>query len=150
MSRFTSLATVPVSLGPCRCPETPHPEDTAEVYTTLGWDDLVDVGAAESDGAGRRILVTRAIASWNLVDEVETTNPKTGQTSKTILPVPVIEATVRLLDSDTLTVLAETVNAAYERAKEPVPNGSGAPSEDSSPESAARAQKKTPKPTTST
>lgn len=144
MSRFLDLETTTVPLGACQCPGTPHDEDTAEVYTVLGWDDLVDVAGAESDGAGRRILVTRAIASWNLLHEAE----RDGKT--VILPVPVVEATVRLLGPETLEAVAEAVNAAYERAKSPVPNDSGAPSQDSSQESASRPPRKPAKPTTST
>jgi len=144
VSRFLDLDTTRVPLGPCQCPGKPHTEDEAEVYTTLGWDDLVDVANADTDGAGRRILVTRAIARWNLVNDVERDGKKVS------LPVPIVEATVRLLDSGTLEAVAEAVNAAYENARSPVPNDSGAPSEDSSPESAPRPPKKTPKPTTST
>lgn len=144
MSRFLDLDTTTVSLGACQCPGTPHEEDSAEVYTTLGWDDLVDVGEAPSEGAGRRLLVTRAVARWNLVHEVEVNG------KPTIMPVPIVEATVRLLDSATLAALAEAVNAAYEAARAPVPNDSGAPLADSSQESAPRGRTKTQKPTTST
>ena len=123
MSRFAELATTTVSLGACQCAGTPHPDgDEARVYDVLGWDDLVDIGMAPSEGAGRRILVTRAIASWNLVDEDG--------------PVPVTEATVRLLDSGTLEALAEHVNAAHMRATT-LPNASGAPSRRSRRESAS-------------
>ncbi len=140
MGRFLQLATRPVSLGPCQCPGSPHEEDTAEVYTVLGWDDLVDVGMAESEGAGRRILTTRAIASWNLV-ELDDGEQK---------PVPVSEATVRLLGAETLETIAEAVNEAYARGRDPVPNASGAPSPASSRGSASRSRKKSPTPTTST
>jgi hypothetical protein len=113
--------TKPISLGPCQCPGTPHPDgDEAQVYTTIGWDDLVDVSSAESEGAAQRILATRAIASWNLVDEFEVD----GKVE--VKPVPIVEATVRLLDPKTLEPLAEEIQALYERARAPLPNGSGA------------------------
>lgn len=124
--RFQSLETTTVPLGACRCPGTPHERDEAEVYNVLGWDDLVDIGMAASEGAGRRILVTRAIAAWNLVELDEAGTPR---------PVPIIEATVRLLDPPTLEAIAEAANAAYDRARAPLPNESGAGSPRSQPES---------------
>ena len=151
MSRFVTLKTRPVPLGPCQCPGTPHPDgDVAQVYSAIGWDDLVDVGSAPTEGAGRRILVTRAIASWNLVELADVLdddgNPTGEQVAK---PVPVVEASVRLLGDATLTMLADAVNEAYEAARDPVPNGSGALSPDSSSESASPSQPTTPTPTTS-
>ena len=119
MSRFIAPVNEPltrtVSLGPCECPGSPHEEDTAEVYRVLGWDDLVDIGTADSDGASRRILVTRAVASWSLEE-------RNGD--GTNHPVPVVEAVVRLLDPATLEKLAESVNEAYDKAKAPLPNAS--------------------------
>jgi hypothetical protein len=100
------------------------------VYDVIGWDDLTDIGRAPSEGAGRRILVTRAIAAWNLVDEF----PVDGEPK--LLPVPITEATVRLLEPQTLEALAEHVNAAHTRATAPLPNAPGAPSRPSQRESA--------------
>lgn len=122
MSRFIASlqgpATRTVPLGPCECPGTPHPDgDTAEVYEVLGWDDLYDVGVAAqtSAGAAMRLLVTRAVQSWTLLDGL----------NGNAISVPIVEATVRLLDSATVNALAEAANAAYEKANAPLPNGSG-------------------------
>jgi hypothetical protein len=137
MSRFVSALderlTRTVPLGPCDCPGAPHKDgDTAEVYRVLGWDDMVDIGGALTDGASRRILVTRAIASWTLEE-------RNGD--GTNHPVPIVESTVRLLDKKTLTALAESVNEAHTAAS--LPNASG---EESPPSPSAT----DPTPTTQT
>lgn len=124
MSRFIAPITEPITrtipLGPCDCPGTPHKDgDTAEVFTQLGWDDLVDIGLAPTEGAAQRVLTTRAIASWSL-------EYRNGDGSNH--PVPVNEATVRLLDPATLEAVAEAVNEAYEKAKAPLPKPPGAES----------------------
>lgn len=131
MSRFiapvSEAITRTISLGPCQCPATPHPDgDTAEVYRVLGWDDLVDIGLAgqQSEGSGQRVLTTRALASWTLIE--------TGKDGPA--PVPIVEATVRLLDSTTLNAIAEAVNEAYDKARAPLPNESGEESPPSQPE----------------
>jgi hypothetical protein len=120
---FTTDATATVVLGECRCPGRPHDEDVAEVALELPWDVLVDVGLL-SGGAAYRRLVLGALISWNL----------TGADGD---PVPVNGATVGRLRSDRLDPIAEAVNAAYERARAPLPNASGAPSRRSRRESAS-------------
>jgi hypothetical protein len=127
VSRFLRVGTRTVDLGPCECPGTPHQRDTAEVYTALCWDDLVDVGLAPTEGAARRLLVTRAIASWTLLDAEDGGEPR---------PVPITEETVRRLSPATVTKIAEAVGEAYAAAIAPPPNPSGAPSRPSRPESA--------------
>lgn len=111
---FLSDATRTVVLGECRCPGTPHEQDTAEVYEELPWDVLIDVGLLDGVAAYRR-LVLGALASWNLVDD-------DGE------PVPILDETVTRLRSDRLEPIAGAVNEAYQRARAPLPNGSGAPS----------------------
>ena len=130
MTRFiasvSETLTRTVSLGACQCPGTPHPDgDSAEVYRILGWDDLVDIGLAaqQSEGAAQRVLTTRALASWTLI-EAGSAGPG---------PVPIVESTVRLLDSATLNAIAEAVNEAYDKARAPLPNGSGEESPPSPP-----------------
>jgi len=118
---FTSDATTTVVLGECRCPGRPHAEDTAEVLLELPWDVLVDVGLLSGAAAYRR-LVTGALVDWNLVDAE-------GE------PVP-LDAISRLR-YDRLDPIADAVNTAYERAKAPLPNASGAPSRRSRRESAS-------------
>lgn len=111
---FVSDATVTVVLGECRCPGTPHDEDTAEVVEELPWDALVELGTLDGVAAYRH-LVLAALRSWSLVDDE-------GQ------PVPVEATTVGRLRPDRLEPIAAAVNAAYERARAPLPNASGAPS----------------------
>jgi len=118
---FTSDATTTVVLGECRCPGRPHTEDTAEVLLELPWDVLVDVGLLSGAAAYRR-LVTGALIDWNLVDA-------NGD------PVPL--DFVSRLRADRLDPIASAVNAAFEKAQAPLPNGSGAPSRRSRRESAS-------------
>jgi hypothetical protein len=120
---FTTDATTTVVLGECRCPGRPHEEDTAEVSVELPWDTLVDVGLL-SGGAAYRRLVLGALVEWNLVDA-------TGEV------VEINPVTVGRLRQDRLDPIAEAVNAAYERARAPLPNASGAPSRRSRRESAS-------------
>jgi hypothetical protein len=118
---FTSDATTAVVIGECRCPGRPHGEDTAEVYMELPWEVLVDVGTLSGAAAYRR-LILGALVSWNLTDADDE-------------PVPV--ASVARLRSDRLEPIAVAVNTAYERARAPLPNASGAPSRRSRRESAS-------------
>jgi hypothetical protein len=111
---FASDGTRTVVLGDCRCPGRPHDQDTAEVHEELPWDVLVDVGML-TGGAAYRYLVLASLVSWNLTDA-------DGD------PVPVTAEYVRRLRPDRLDPIADAVNAAYERAQAPLPNGSGAPS----------------------
>lgn len=119
---FTSDETATVVLGECRCPGRPHEQDTAEVRLELPWEVLVDVGLLEGAAAYRR-LVLGALVAWNITDA-------DGE------PVPVTSATVGRLRQDRLDPIAGAVNAAFELARAPLPNGSGAPSRRSRRESA--------------
>jgi len=120
---FITDETATVVLGECRCPGRPHDEDTAEVLRELPWDVLVDVGLL-SGGAAYRRLVAGALVDWNLLDS-------TGA------PVPVNSTTVGRMRQDRLEPIAEAVNAAYERARSPLPNTSGARSRPSRQASAS-------------
>lgn len=120
---FASDATTTVSLGDCRCPGTPHDEDTAEVLEELPWDVLVEVGMLDGIAAYRR-LVLGCLVGWNLVD---------GDGK----PVEITPAIVGRLRPDRLEPIAAAVNAAYQRAQAPLPNASGAPSRRSRPGSAS-------------
>jgi hypothetical protein len=120
---FVSDATTTIALGECRCAGRPHEEDTAEVHVELPWDVLVDVGLLSGAAAYRR-LVLGALVSWNLVDAE-------GE------PVEITAAMVSRLRQDRLDPIAEAVNAAYERARAPLPNASGVPSRRSRRENAS-------------
>lgn len=120
---FTSDETTTVVLGECRCPGRPHGEDTAEVHVELPWDVLVEVGLLDGAAAYRR-LVLGALDSWSLTDA-------DGE------PVPITAENVGRLRQDRLDPIAGAVNDAYERARSPLPNASGAPSRRSRRESAS-------------
>lgn len=120
---FVTDATTTVVLGECRCPGRPHEEDTAEVHVELPWDVLVDVGLLSGAAAYRR-LVLGALVAWNLCDAEGAT-------------VEINAATVGRLRQDRLDPIAAAVNDAYERARAPLPNASGAPSRRSRRESAS-------------
>ena len=111
---FLSGESTTVILGPCRCPGRPHDEDTADVLVELPWDVLVDVGLL-SGGAAYRRLVLGSLVSWNLVDV-------DGD------PVEISPAVIGRLRPDRLEPIAAAVNEAYQRARAPLPNASGAPS----------------------
>jgi hypothetical protein len=118
---FISSETMIVVLGECRCPGRPHSEDTAEVLLELPWDVMIDVGMLFGGAAYRR-LVQGSLVSWNLVDAE-------GD------PVPTSE--VVRLRHERWDPIVDSVNASYERSKEPLPNVSGAPSRRSQRESAS-------------
>lgn len=125
-ARFINPGTTTVDLGPCQCPGTPHDRDTAEVREGLGWADLVDVRSADrTPGQRALILVTRAVASWTLLE---------ADAEGRAVPVPVSEANVHRLDDATSDLLWPACYAAFEAAQAPLPNASGAPSPDSRPE----------------
>ena len=111
---FTTDQTTTVLLGPCRCPGRPHDQDDAEILQELPWDVLVDVGLL-TGGAAYRRLVLGALVSWSFVDAE-------GE------PIEITPAAVGRLRQDRLDPIAEAVNAAFERARAPIPNASGAPS----------------------
>lgn len=120
---FIGEDTDKVELGPCTCPGAVHGMDTAEVRRELPWDVLTLVGLAASGIDGYRALVAGGLVSWTLLDAAGA-------------PVPITDATIRRLRPELMTPIAANVNAAYERAQAPLPNGSGAPSARSQPESA--------------
>ena len=134
MSRFATIGTTTVDLGPCQCPDTPHDRDSAEVYDVLGWDDLVDVRDRNRSAGSRALaLVTHAVASWTLLERNGTGT----------YPVPVTEANVHRLDDPTSDLLWPACWAAFQAAEAPLPNASGAPSRPSRPASASRTRKTT-------
>ena len=120
---FASDATTTVSLGPCRCPGTPHDEDSAEVLEELPWHLLAEVGTLNGISAYRR-LVLGALVGWNLVDG-------DGQ------PVEITPALVDRLRPARLEPIAAAIQVVFDRANAPLPNASGAPSRPSRPASAS-------------
>lgn len=119
------------AIGPCECPGKPHAQDEAVFYRQLGHGALGEIqnagwisgrGIVFDSMAAQRKLVELDIVSWNLLD------PKGN-------PIPPTEFAIARLDGDTVVRLSELANEALQ--KEPLPNESGAPSADSSQESAS-------------
>lgn len=53
MSRFADLTrTKPFVIGECQCPGTPHAQDTAELYTELGYSARGQIGSAAAMSFG--------------------------------------------------------------------------------------------------
>jgi hypothetical protein len=133
MTRFADpLATATVVLGPCQCPGTPHEQDEATIRTQLGASALSRIGRAEIDGAVRgdhfaayRRLVLEATQSWNLLWP----NPaiENEDDERKPVPVPINEATVELLDNDTLRTLAETIDGYTNSGPDPNDSGGRSP-----------------------
>lgn len=141
MSRFADpTATAVLSLGACQCPGTPHEQDEARIRFQLGASALARIGRAEIDGAVRldpfaayRQTVLETTVSWNLLR---------ADAGGGVLSVPITPATVAELDQDTLKALAEGADKLIQNAGT-LPNTSGAPSAESSRESASPTPKRT-------
>lgn len=147
MTRFRELGTYPpTDLGPCQCPGTPHERDEAVQYTLLGWDDVADIAVASSEGAARRVMVTRSIASWTLLDWERDAD---GAPTDRLAPVPITDATVRLLTKESADALWPRAFEAFSASRDPLPNGSGAgsPRSPQEPESSTPTTRRTAKPT---
>lgn len=99
--------TEPVSLGACRCPGSPHDQDTAEVRTEIGDGELRTAAnrggfsngplwdAASSDNQ----TVATFTTAWTLLDDDSE-------------PVPISARMIGLLDEDTRLPLLAAVNRA--------------------------------------
>ena len=124
MSRFVDpSSTFTVDLGPCDCPvQGKHERDTADIQRRLSGIDQLAVSSADDLRGQTLRLFNRAIRSWSLIDEK-------GE------PVPLDVEHLALLDDRTVSVILDAWNSQAE--DEPLPNGSGAPSQDSSPGSAS-------------
>lgn len=132
MSRFANAAAVrTIVIGPCQCPGSPHARDEAVVRTELGVEAIGIIGVAgwETSGgvafdavASKRKLLEIGIVRWNLLTD-------SGQ------PAEPPAAFIGSLDEETFESLATSLDGVIKRT--PLPNGSGAPSVDGSPESAS-------------
>jgi hypothetical protein len=132
VSRFADATKVKVvSLGACQCPGTPHSADEVVVRTELGYEARGLVGIAGwvdsggvmfSPAASELRLVQLGVVEWNLF----------GNDGKPMRPTP---QSIALLDEETIHALAAALDGAI--ATPPLPNDSGAPSADGSPESAS-------------
>jgi hypothetical protein len=144
--RFADPAAVDTFEVACPCPGMPHEVDTITHRTELGSGELESVGqygwqrgSAQDFGfydesAAMSMLIVKAVTHWTLVDGVD----KDGKPA----PRPVTIRTAELLPSSIRAELRARLELAANwdtppEEGEPVPNGSGAPSQSISQESAS-------------
>lgn len=113
MSRFadpTKFARL--SVGPCECPGTPHPDDWMELRTELGAEGMAQLGMGNSIDALEALLIR-----WNFLDDDGS-------------EAPIDRDHISNLFADNFTVLNGWIakNVRYKT----LPNGSAAPSPASS------------------
>jgi len=128
-------ATIEVDLGPCRCPGTPHEQDSAQVRADIGDGEAKSVRVAGWQSTGMEYYdfevandaaVAKFTVSWTLRGKYDEL-------------VPITRRTVTLLDEATRLALLTEINRAFEeRHGGALPNASGARSRGSSPASASR------------
>lgn len=151
-----AVATISLP-GGCRCPGAPHANgDTATYRTELGAGEVRAVkvaGWAAADGeyydweAANDVTIAKAVTNWTILSGKPCQHP--GKPHKAGEPVPVTRAIASQLDEDTRTTLVSAINDAYNLYQARLPNASGAPSADSSQESASPSPK-TRRPSSST
>jgi hypothetical protein len=132
VSRFAEPTRVDtVQLGPCRCPGTPHGEDTALMRSEIGDGELRAATAKGgfSDGTG---VFNGARSDDQCIAEFTLSWTLLGNDSQ---PAPITAAKTRL-------ALLAQINKASLANRRPLPNGSGAPSRASSRGSASRRRTK--------
>lgn len=153
MSRYADpLAVREVSLGACQCPGTPHETDTATIRWQISGSAMARIGRAELERsvnldpfAAYRQTVWETLVSWNLL----WLDPSyQGKGERKAVPIPINPSTIGELDDGTLRVLAETADQLIS-SEGSLPNDSGAPSAESSPESASPIPEPIPLHTTS-
>jgi hypothetical protein len=151
-------ATEPIEVR-CVCPGTPHDKDTIAVRSQYGYGDSLalskasvkyQIGVHPKDKtplvlpytdafSQHEALLELAVKEWSLVDHE-------GK------PLPVALSSILLLPEDIGELIATKVNEFYEASKASVPNASGEPSQDSTPESSPtppnRATRRSRKPST--
>lgn len=123
--------------GECECPGRPHPTDRVQLRKEGGYGVLSAVAIAGATPEGlvntyeQRIrLVCLMLMDWNLQDAQG-------------VQQEVTEYNIRRLDEGTLDWIAEQCDDRIRRTP-PLPNGFGAPSVTSSPESASSSPEAVP------
>jgi hypothetical protein len=130
-----------VPLGPCRCPGTPHLQgDSAQMRAEIGDGELraattrggfssgLNFNGAQSDDE----CIATFTRAWTLTDGERDKN-------RQLLEVPITPAAASLLDEATRDALLEQIQKAS-ATRRALPNVPGAPSPDSSEESASPSQ----------
>lgn len=115
-------ATRPVTIGPCRCPGTPHSEDTADIVVLFGYGERGQIRQATRRAgleAGYQLAILLGVKRWNLVlPDGSAREVDAEQVAR------LDEATVDRLLSD------ELLGVAFEESE--LPLASAAPSPDGS------------------
>ena len=132
MSRFDHLPDVAVPIGPCLCPDTPHPGgDVVYLTAQLSAQGGMAAQGAIADGfddAVRlqellwRIYRDHGIVSWNLLDEDGEPVPLTPSNIERALPFgkggrAVADAADDLYNADVLAPFLERVRALIKEAE---------------------------------
>jgi hypothetical protein len=118
-------ATRPITIGPCRCPGTPHATDTADIRVHLGYGEISKFRQAARLGGieqGKLMLILLGVTRWNLV-----------LPNGSARPVDAVQ--VSRLDEAIVDVLCSDEHLGASFGEETLPNGSGDPSPDGSPAS---------------
>jgi len=132
--RADPTRTTVVPLGPCRCPGSPHDQDSAVVRAELGEGEMRSASTRGGYSAGPMFDGARSDAewiatftlSWTLLDNA-------GE------PIPITAAEAMLLDEEVYVgIMDELSQKSASATRRPLPNASGAPSRDSSRGSASR------------
>lgn len=101
---------------PCRCPGEPHPGDSAQLVTLLGYGDRGSIRQATRLAgieAGFQMLILLGVSSWTL------TLPDGKER-------PVTAEEIALLDEGTVDFLVRELGPALD--EKPIPKVSGGPS----------------------
>lgn len=145
----TETVTLP---GGCRCPGAPHVDgDTATFRTELGAGERNSVRVAGWQATGmdyydfeaaNNALIALAVTDWTLLSDVRCEHIIQIGSKKQPLhgeyePIPITRKVAALLDEPTRIALLSAIDAAADRYQARLPNASGAPSADSSQESAS-------------
>jgi hypothetical protein len=167
MSRFADpTLTAVVVIGECQCPGTPHASaivpglppgesatgDYAVVRTRLGGSAMGRIGRAELDAAlgdhfaSYRRTILEATLRWNLMWEDPTWDAEEStEAERPVVPAPITDASIELLDADTLRILAEAIDS---HLGESPGNASAAPSRESRQARRSRTRTQSQKPGT--
>lgn len=132
-------ATRPVTIGPCRCPGTPHETDTADIVVRFGYGErgrIRQTTRVAGLEAGYQVAILLGVKRWTLVLADGTIRPIDAEQIGRL-----DEGTVNRLLADDL------LGDAFE--EDPLPNPLGDPSPSGSPASATQTQT-TPEPPSST
>lgn len=140
MSRFVDPTRTHTVTRSCECKGKPHTEDIVELRAELGYAAIGRIGMAGMTPLSEQYdfpesqlaLIAEGLVSWNLVD----VHGKPMGTDRADWNEAITPETVDWITTE--------LNDLLTRAREPVPNASGAPSPSTTRGSASRTRK-TPK-----